>query len=77
MLRMDAMIQSKPEPACPDCGAKMVLRRPKPGQDWKAFWGCGRYPSCKGTRRINPETGKPEDDEGAELYDRAGDYDPY
>ena len=27
----------------------MKLRRPKPGDEWSAFWGCGRYPNCDGT----------------------------
>jgi len=56
------MMQTKPEPYCPVCGAKMILRQPKPNQSWKSFWGCGQYPDCKGTRNINPETGKPVDD---------------
>jgi len=54
-------IQIKPEPFCPECGAKMVLRRPRPDQSWLAFWGCNRFPECKGTRQID-ENGKPEDD---------------
>lgn len=52
----------KPEPYCPLCGAKMVLRRPKPNQTWKPFWGCGDYPDCNGTRGID-EDGNPEEDE--------------
>jgi len=59
---MTTVIQTKPEPYCPECGARMVLRRPKRGQFWSAFWGCNRFPDCKGTRQINFETGKPEDD---------------
>lgn len=55
-------IQIKPEPSCPDCGAKMILRRPKPNQTWKPFWGCSCYPDCEGFLRIDPETGKPESD---------------
>jgi ribosomal protein L37AE/L43A len=38
-------------PHCPECNALMVKRQarkgPKIGQ---AFWGCGRYPDCRGTR---------------------------
>jgi len=37
----------------------MVLRRPKPGQSWDAFWGCNRFPDCKGTMNIDPTNGKP------------------
>jgi ssDNA-binding Zn-finger/Zn-ribbon topoisomerase 1 len=54
------IIQTKPEPSCPECGAKMVLRRPKPSQTWKPFWGCNRYPDCTGHLNINSDTGKPE-----------------
>lgn len=53
-------MQTKPEPYCPKCGAKMILRRPKPGQSWSPFWGCSQFPECKGTRQIDRETGKPE-----------------
>lgn len=31
---------------CPDCGSEMVSRRGQYG----VFWGCKRYPSCRGTR---------------------------
>ena len=55
-------IQAKPEPFCPLCGAKMVLRRPKPHQSWDAFWGCSQYPDCAGTRQIGLD-GKPEMDD--------------
>jgi len=34
---------------CPRCGASMVLRRGKYGQ----FYGCSRFPRCKGTQSIN------------------------
>ena len=36
-------------PNCPLCGGTMVLREGKYGQ----FFGCSRYPNCKGTRKIN------------------------
>lgn len=38
-------------PTCPKCGAEMKLRTAKQG--WNAgshFWGCSRYPVCRGTR---------------------------
>ncbi len=61
---MSAVIQTKPAPSCPSCGARMILRRPKPGgKDFEPFWGCGDYPTCNGARNIDPETGKPEADE--------------
>ena len=34
-------------PTCPDCGGSMQLRRGRFGE----FWGCLRYPDCRGTRR--------------------------
>lgn len=55
-------IRTEPKPHCPECGAPMVLRRPKPHQDWKPFWGCKLWPDCKGTLNIG-EDGEPE-----ELY---------
>lgn len=33
-------------PSCPRCGSKMRRRSGRYGQ----FWGCSRYPNCKGTR---------------------------
>jgi ssDNA-binding Zn-finger/Zn-ribbon topoisomerase 1 len=48
----DGRIRVKPEPYCPDCGGKMVLRCPKPYQNWEPFWGCSQYPDCKGSRNI-------------------------
>ena len=38
-------------PACPLCGSPMVLRVAKRGRtSGREFWGCIRYPACKGTR---------------------------
>jgi DNA-binding helix-hairpin-helix protein with protein kinase domain len=36
---------------CPNCGAPMLRRTARKGT-WRgrAFWGCSRYPVCKGTR---------------------------
>ena len=48
-------IRTKPEPWCPKCGARMVLKRPQPYQSWQAFWGCMQYPECRGTRGIDGE----------------------
>lgn len=65
------VIITKPEPWCPECGAKMTLRRPKPeGKQFDPFWGCSRYPDCRGTRNINPNTGEAEltDDEIDDIF---------
>ena len=60
-MRSTAGIQTKPEPHCPICGARMKLRRPKRHQNWDAFWGCQEFPDCTGSRNIG-ENGKPEED---------------
>lgn len=36
-------------PACPSCGAPMVLRTSR--KDGRKFWGCPKYPQCRGTRQ--------------------------
>ncbi|RRU77049.1 hypothetical protein EGJ05_06615 [Stutzerimonas xanthomarina] len=36
---------------CPSCGASMVRRTARKGRNaGKQFWGCSKYPACKGTR---------------------------
>lgn len=38
-------------PACPSCGGPMVVRTARKGANaGSSFWGCPRYPSCKGVR---------------------------
>ncbi len=49
---MSDYIRTKPSPFCPICGAKMVLRRPRPHQNWKPFWGCNTFPDCDGKRQV-------------------------
>jgi predicted RNA-binding Zn-ribbon protein involved in translation (DUF1610 family) len=36
------------EKKCPRCGAQMVVRERR--SDQKKFYGCSRFPRCKGTR---------------------------
>jgi len=47
--------RSAPEdstPGCPICGKAMVLRTARKGASaGQPFWGCSRYPQCKGTRK--------------------------
>lgn len=38
-------------PTCPSCGFGMVRRTRR--ADGQAFWGCPRYPTCRGTRPID------------------------
>lgn len=41
-------------PTCPRCGAGMVLRRARRGAAAGGdFWGCGRFPECRGSRGID------------------------
>lgn len=48
----DRLATHKPKqqdaPACPKCGAYMLKRHRR--SDNASFWGCNRYPDCKGTR---------------------------
>jgi restriction system protein len=38
-------------PICPVCGSPMVLRMARRGRNaGSQFWGCSRYPKCRGTR---------------------------
>jgi restriction system protein len=38
-------------PACPVCEAPMQLRKASRGTNaGQSFWGCSRYPTCRGTR---------------------------
>lgn len=38
-----------PPPSCPKCGAAMVMRTAKKGANaGSQFWGCSRYPECRG-----------------------------
>ncbi|WP_307726277.1 topoisomerase DNA-binding C4 zinc finger domain-containing protein [Pseudomonas cichorii] len=37
--------------ACPSCGASMVRRTARKGKyAGRQFWGCSKFPVCKGTR---------------------------
>lgn len=43
----------KNNPICPYCQSKMIKRTAKQGNYTnKEFWGCSRYPKCRGTRQI-------------------------
>lgn len=41
------------ETTCPECGGKMISR--KNASTGQRFWGCKRYPECKGTRNTDGE----------------------
>ena len=43
-------------PECPQCGGEMVQRTAKKGPTaGAAFWGCSRYPNCRGSASIHAE----------------------
>ena len=40
-------------PACPKCGATMILREARRGANaGRKFWGCPAFPKCRGTREL-------------------------
>lgn len=41
------------EPSCPQCGSSMVKRTArKGGNAGGEFWGCSKFPTCKGVRQL-------------------------
>lgn len=53
-IRHEAAAQCEHAPACPECGAPMRKRQTKVGQNaGQPFWGCSKYPACKGSRKID------------------------
>lgn len=43
-------------PQCPTCGEAMKLRTAKQGsRPGSQFWGCSKYPGCRGTRPLSPD----------------------
>ena len=46
--------QAAKPPACPKCGAEMMRRLARQGNNkGKEFWGCSTYPACKGTMPLD------------------------
>ncbi|MCR5184235.1 MAG: HIT domain-containing protein [Opitutales bacterium] len=44
-------VPEKASPACPKCGAQMVLKKAKRGRcAGKTFWSCSQFPKCNGTK---------------------------
>ena len=42
------------QPTCPQCGSPMVMRETRNGPNvGKMFWGCPRFPACRGMRKIS------------------------
>ncbi|MGV3772102.1 MAG: restriction endonuclease [Verrucomicrobiales bacterium] len=41
-------------PTCPNCGEGMILRKAKHSSTvGQEFWGCSKFPNCRGTRRLD------------------------
>jgi restriction system protein len=50
-LRAVAAPPAQVQPNCPKCNSAMVLRTAKTGsRAGESFWGCSRFPECRGTR---------------------------
>jgi restriction system protein len=48
-----SVVSAAQSPRCPSCGAEMVLRTARKGTNaGSQFWGCPKYPGCRGTRQI-------------------------
>ena len=50
---------SQVSPSCPGCGAPMALRTARIGRNAGGkFWGCTKFPDCRGTRDIADHPGE-------------------
>ena len=48
-----AQTTAEAEPLCPQCGSSMVKRTARKGSNAGGeFWGCSKFPSCKGVRQL-------------------------
>ena len=52
-------------PDCPNCGLQMVRRTRK--KDGSPFWGCRKFPDCRGTRNIDIDSLSPTSEEKTGL----------
>lgn len=47
-------VQTQAAPSCPKCGSVMVMRTAKKGANVGGqFWGCSKYPECRGIINAN------------------------
>jgi restriction system protein len=47
-------VVAQAKPMCPQCGVAMIQRTAKKGQfAGQPFWGCSRYPKCRGILKIS------------------------
>ena len=52
-IKEEPEVMEEPKPVledveCPDCGSRMISRKNSKNGDM--FWGCSKYPKCRGTR---------------------------
>jgi len=48
-----SVAKSEIGPPCPQCGSRMVKRPARKGNNSGAeFWGCSKFPACKGVRQL-------------------------
>ena len=52
-------------PSCPLCGGPLALRRNR--RDGNPFWGCRRFPRCRGTRDITTDSRVSDSEEEADT----------
>jgi len=73
MVAVDTSAKSGGQTAmlCPDCGAEMALRANR--TTGNKFWGCKKYPNCKGTRDENGLS-RAEREEAKLKKEAGGDY---
>ncbi len=44
-------------PSCPTCGSPMIRRTARRGEHaGEEFWGCSRYPECRGISLVGDNT---------------------
>ena len=49
----ELVAKKQAQPSCPKCGGAMVQRTTKRGDNaGKAFWGCAKFPQCRGVRSM-------------------------
>jgi four helix bundle suffix protein len=52
-VRIEARAKQQNAPRCPDCDSPMTRRKATTGKNaGNEFWGCTRYPECRGTRQV-------------------------
>ena len=55
MANAQSRREPSPAPPCPECNSPMKIRTAGRGPNaGNQFWGCSRYPACRGTRDIGP-----------------------